>query len=406
MLGQLFAGIWYYFMAVLIKFTVFRRVRLLGNPLPGRKRPVLYVGFHKNGAVDGWAYTIALARRLTFLIHAGLVKNPLAKLFFSGIEIPEKEAESAGASNRKGLDLAISRLAKGRSLFIFPEGTSTLGPRHLEFMKGAAFVASRAAKERDDLYIIPLAIHYATPELLGGDVEVVAGRTVVPSRYATGGHHPDAKLIHRAVTEEMDALAPDFDSEQQLADASKISSLVSETLNIPYSNALYASAAILDSPVGECWRAYQEHSRTCRKWRGVAVFPEATVFSEGFFAVLSGIVILSAGVFNLLPLLAGYLAGRGSSHARNTILLRKVLAGTSVFLACTPVLWGVLIHLNQGLYILLHVCLSIVGCKCLDSWRKSCVSMWNWLFHRNLSGEFYDVKQTLCDDVMARLESM
>ena len=111
-------------MMLAVRALLFRRIY---GPASVERGPVLYVGFHRDGAVDGWVYDIALRGRAEFLIAANLVKNPISRLFFSGIEVTRPGDGGAAASNRKGLTRAVSRLAEGGDLFVFPEGTSTLG---------------------------------------------------------------------------------------------------------------------------------------------------------------------------------------------------------------------------------------------------------------------------------------
>ena len=48
--------------------------------------PVLYLGLHRNGAVDGFLYH-DLVPRTVFMISTQLRRNPLGKLFFSGIAV-------------------------------------------------------------------------------------------------------------------------------------------------------------------------------------------------------------------------------------------------------------------------------------------------------------------------------
>ena len=59
---------WYKFLGLLIVKIYFGRVRLLQKKNIAKKGPVLYVGIHRNGAVDGWVYRAILLRRPILLI--------------------------------------------------------------------------------------------------------------------------------------------------------------------------------------------------------------------------------------------------------------------------------------------------------------------------------------------------
>jgi hypothetical protein len=395
----------------LIKTLVFRRISLLGS-LPKEENSVLYLGFHRNGAVDGWVYSIALARQMKlqmkFMVASNLVKNPIAKLFFSGIEVTRRGDEGSAVSNRKGLGLAVSQLVQGGSLFIFPEGTSTLGPCHLEFMKGAALIASRVFKLRRDLVIIPLSIRYFSPQLWGGDVEVEAGNALSLEKISENGALPDSLQVHNAVTLAMESLAPDFVSEERLEDAAALAAMivsmrVSTPLEgPPYSRALYLAAKMLESDLGTLWQIYKRESAPCKKWRGFAPFPEGGVWKESAVFLLTGVLVFSAVVMNIPAVLAGACAGRRFPDGPNVVLLWKSLAGITVFLIQSPILWAMLLWAGWNWGIFLHIGFTVLGCKAAESFRRSYASLWNLCFHRHLRQKFVRLKEALHDETLAR----
>ena len=388
-------------MLFLIKALVFRKISLLGAPLPEKGAPVLYLGFHRNGAVDGWAYAIALSRPVEFMVASKLIKNPLARLFFSGLEVTRRGDDGSPASNRRTLDLAASLLAQGKPLFIFPEGTSTLGPRRLEFMKGAALIASRAFKQRPDLRIVPLSIRYGSPRLLGGDVEVMAGSALSSEDFEDPF---DAKSLHNTFTEALESLAPDFASEEEMEDAAQTASLASSFM--PYSEALRLAAGFsAGSDARNLWQIYKQESVICKKWQGVAVFPETSAAREVLKFLFSGAAVLSAVLFNALPAAAGAWAGYRFPDGPNVVLLWKSLTGLTIFLIYTPILWGVFFASGLGWLAAVHLCVTILGCKLIEPYRKSRASLWNFLFHRNLRAKFERVKKAIRDEFMARFHN-
>jgi len=82
-------------------------------------------------------------------------------LFFEGIAVARAKDEETAVHN--DARSASARVARGRGrLFVFPEGTSSLGPRHLPFKSGAAHNRApiHLATGRP-LRIVPLGIHYA-----------------------------------------------------------------------------------------------------------------------------------------------------------------------------------------------------------------------------------------------------
>src|SRR5215469_2043558 len=77
---------WHRWFATLLSRIYYRRiavVRLGELPAAG---PILCVGLHRNGAVDGMVYK-SVVPSATFLISVQLLRNPLGRLFFTGIPV-------------------------------------------------------------------------------------------------------------------------------------------------------------------------------------------------------------------------------------------------------------------------------------------------------------------------------
>src|SRR5271169_596273 len=128
---------WYNWVCRFVSAVYFARIRLINPERLPRAGPVLFLGTHRNGAVDGFIYR-RLLREPVFMISTQLRQNWLGRLFFQGIAVTRTkdkgDREANGAAMRQCLDI----LRKGGALFVFPEGTSSLGPRHLPFKSGAA----------------------------------------------------------------------------------------------------------------------------------------------------------------------------------------------------------------------------------------------------------------------------
>lgn len=388
---------WHFFMVLVVRALVFRKVFVRG-PLPEEGAPVLYVGFHRNGAVDGWVYSFALGGRAEFMVAARLVRHLLARFFFSGIEVMRPGDPGPAASNRKGLALAVARLEEGGDLFVFPEGSSTLGPKHLPFQKGAAFIAARALKCRPDLRIVPLTVRYAAPQLWGSDVEVAAGKPLVPGNLADD-RSPGPAELHTAITEALEALDPDLPSDQALEEASALAALLAP---VPPACALRFAAEALEGPAGGLWRQYREEARPCKKWRGIAPFPKRSVGNEVLAFLASALCVASAALLNAPAVCAGYWAGRRLPDGPNVVLLWKTLAGLTVLLAVLPFLWGALFLSGMGWGVPVHVVVTVLGCRRLDSLRRSWASLWNFFRHRPLRPRLERLEEALRDAAMAR----
>jgi len=132
-------GAWHQWLYRFIKTVYFERITLIHPERLPRTGPVLYLGLHRNGAVDGFVYDQALHHPV-FMISTQLRKNWFARLFFEGIAVNRTKDEGDRALNDAALRQCLDHLRTGGELFVFPEGTSSLGPRHLPFKSGAVWL--------------------------------------------------------------------------------------------------------------------------------------------------------------------------------------------------------------------------------------------------------------------------
>ncbi len=140
---------------------------------------MLFIGLNRAGLIDAWVYSHALPRRTVFMVAAKRLRQPWLRLLVAGIGVDRRQDGGAPQRNHAALAKCWHELQAVGTIFIFPEGTSTLGPRHLPFQPGAALLA-RACPA---VTIVALAIHYAEPTRIGTGVEVVVG---APFRLARG----------------------------------------------------------------------------------------------------------------------------------------------------------------------------------------------------------------------------
>src|SRR5947209_17059270 len=100
----------------------FSRLTVRGDEHIPARGPVLWLGLHCNGAVDGFVYAAALRRPLVFMISTQLRKNFLARIFFGGIAVVRHAEEGDRQANRAALASCGELLANNGELFVFPEG--------------------------------------------------------------------------------------------------------------------------------------------------------------------------------------------------------------------------------------------------------------------------------------------
>jgi 1-acyl-sn-glycerol-3-phosphate acyltransferase len=149
------------------------RIRVTGGERVPPAGPVLFVGRHRAGLMDGWLYAHALPRPTVFVIAARLRRTLLLRPLVAGIAVMRRKdgGDDRGAVNHAALLACRDELAAGRTLFIFPEGTSSLDPRPLPLEPGAA----RLALAVPGIAVVPVGIQYADPVRVGTGVSIGFG---------------------------------------------------------------------------------------------------------------------------------------------------------------------------------------------------------------------------------------
>lgn len=204
-------------MAMLVARIYFRR-SCIGNPGEGA---VLYVGLHRNGAVDGWIHFDALQRNIVFFASKKLQNNFFTAPFAIGIGLVRKKDDPDTTGNKQALAASIDWLRAGNCLFIYPEGTSTLGPCPLAFHKGAAVLAAEALTQGINLQVIPVGIDYEAPATPGSTVEVIVGEPIRVDDLKPNGETA-VESLHERLSSALHQLAFTFASEEQQAQASRV----------------------------------------------------------------------------------------------------------------------------------------------------------------------------------------
>src|SRR5262245_905559 len=152
------------------------RVTVLGAEHLPRRGPALYVGLHRNGAIDGFLHRRVLHDPV-FLISAQWTRG-LSRLFLDGIPVVRDKDAGDRSANEQSLQRCVEHLIRGGELSVFPEGTSALGPRHLPFRKGAAWILSAALAGEAPVVVIPIGLAYERAWEFRSRVEIVVGAPV------------------------------------------------------------------------------------------------------------------------------------------------------------------------------------------------------------------------------------
>ncbi|HKW09452.1 MAG TPA: 1-acyl-sn-glycerol-3-phosphate acyltransferase [Gemmatimonadaceae bacterium] len=335
--------LWYRALLHVVARIYYRRVRVVRlTPFPAGERPVLYVGLHRNGAVDGILYKSAFPRAV-FLISRQLVRSWFARLFFTGIPVTRDKDEhepSSRRDNARALATAVDHVVAGGDLFVFPEGTSDLGPRHLPFKPGAAKVLAGAMERGVTPVVLPLGIFYEAAPTFRSDVCIVVGAPIdVAQCAAIEDQRRQVAALMARITTGLEEIAVEATDACALRRIETLAALADDDMGeTRWRRQRTLAARTLPAPVDERWRHLAreiETRRTAVDRAGIPRFSRrGAIWNAGWIGVQLLLVSL-AFLGNWFPLAAAWRAGRQLSDAPNTIAIWRILIGVPV----TAVWW-------------------------------------------------------------------
>lgn len=367
-------GAWYRFLGMILRTVYFGRVcrsgpgastprgttsgPTSGTDPSGPSGPRLIIASHRNGAIDG-VQVLAAYPRAQFLVSIQLLRNPILRLLFTGIPVVRrKDVERYGldpAAVRDPVSAGLAHLRAGGDLAIFPEGTSQWGHAPQPYQRGAARIARRAIGSGIDLTIVPIGLHYSTPDAFRSRVELYEGPPVVL---------PPREVDEKGSESGSGALA----WERTLADALG-EALDAVSVKCPDEATFRAvqQVALQRARQGEAYApAYLQEQA-----QGLKVTdPESELATPVQAPLRHPMRLLGLGLLWLFwpVLLVGFLAGR-KADARNTISFFRIAAGLGAMVFWVPLL--ILGALFFPWVVLVGVLCALVGWTLLGAprWR-------------------------------------
>jgi 1-acyl-sn-glycerol-3-phosphate acyltransferase len=210
-------------LAGLLVHVFFRRIEVVGADRLPADRPLLVVGNHTNGLVDGLLLIALLDRYPRFLGKSTLFKvlplNPF--LHLAGM-VPVYRAADGEAAGRNDATFARCHqmLHDGGAIAIFPEGISHDEASLQPLRTGAARIALGAAFDEHvaDVAVVPVGLVYDAKATFRSRALVNVGTPLaVDAAPATYGADPHAAA--RSLTDEIDAalreVGPDYETVAQ-----------------------------------------------------------------------------------------------------------------------------------------------------------------------------------------------
>ncbi|PYJ81139.1 MAG: hypothetical protein DME22_21885 [Verrucomicrobia bacterium] len=365
------ANPWYRVLHRFCNGLYFSRISVLWPERLPRTGPTIYLGLHRNGAVDGFIYH-AILPRANFMISTQLRRNLIGRLFFTGIEVARDRDEGEPGTNLEALNQCMELLRMGGELVIFPEGTSTLGPRHLPFKSGAARILANYLENGSLIQVVPLGITYECPWAFRSRVEVVVGAPVATD--LSDALHPLGRLkeLKRSIQSALESVGVNVESEQYQQMIHRLACVATLGTKRSYFKTLKALEQSIPEKIllGPAWRY---------------------LLALGATGPLVGL----GALLNLPPLLGAWWAGKKFPDGPNVISLWRVLVGAPLFLLWVAVMAMVAIVSGRWPWFGLYALTTFSGLKLYYRVKKLAVAVHNGLRYPELRPQVLAFRETV-----------
>lgn len=351
--------LWLHWLCVRVFFD---RVTVIHPQNIPKSGPVLFLALHRNGAVDGFIYHTIIPESV-FMVSMQLRRNWFARLFFSGIEVTrDKDRNGGNADNSEAVEECAAHLRAGGKLFIFPEGTSSLGPRHLPFKSGAARLVDAMMESGGPMpAVVPVGIHYECGWACRSQVEVVFGPAL--NLDLAGTTRRRLVEIKQRIQTALEAVGANFksDSIQQTAEMLAYGRTLGTGKS--FFSGLKKFEQGFPPPLFAAWQELRPalNQRGLLRHQGVPLFPVCAPWLYGLATVIFSAPVVAAAILNAPPLLLGACAGAKFADAPNVIALWRILIGVPALLIWWAVLAVATVFAGKLEWVFGGILISTVG---------------------------------------------
>lgn len=171
--------------------------------------PCIIVANHPNTLMDAWVIGYICKQPIHYMAKATLFNSPFRQRILRSLNmIPinrKGEGQVQGVANQDSFEACYRILEEGKTLVIFPEGTSHLERRLRELKTGAARIALEAENRNDGdlgLQIIPLGLNYLQADRFRSGILVNVGAPLEATPYLEE-YRKSAGSAAKKMTEQM-----------------------------------------------------------------------------------------------------------------------------------------------------------------------------------------------------------
>lgn len=195
----------------LLKFLIGTAMRLYYREIDIRNRAVLdepgpkiIIANHPNTLMDAWMVGFACKQRIYYMAKSTFFSSPFKRWLLESLGmIPINRASDGaakGISNADSFEACYRILAEGKTLVIFPEGTS-YQERHLRELKtGTARIALEAEKRNNNslgIKVVPIGLIYLKAEKFRSAVMINVGEGIAVNPYVENYESEPREAAHQ-----------------------------------------------------------------------------------------------------------------------------------------------------------------------------------------------------------------
>lgn len=168
----------------------YREIRVKNKERLNQIGGKIIIANHPNTMMDGWIISYITKEPIYFMAKGTFFNSPFKKWLLKGLGlIPiNRASESAtkGVKNTDSFEACYRLLEEGKTVVIFPEGTSYKEMQLRELKSGTARIALEVAKRgkiKSPILVLPIGLVYTEAEAFRSSVLVSVGEAISPEPY-------------------------------------------------------------------------------------------------------------------------------------------------------------------------------------------------------------------------------
>lgn len=168
----------------------YKDIRLIGKERLPEKGPLIIIANHPNTLMDAWVVGFICKQPIYFMAKGSFFNSKLRLWVLRKLNmIPINragEGKAKGVDNNQSFEECYALLEKGKTLVIFPEGSSYKERILRKLKTGTARIAMEAEKRNSGLLgvrVVPLGLNYSRPERFRSSILVSVGEPIEMNAY-------------------------------------------------------------------------------------------------------------------------------------------------------------------------------------------------------------------------------